>query len=264
MEDFKYDTKSRVSMTAQALVYIFKLQQSGLEYKGVNDNVLSYSKTIKNGKNDITYVDRIKLYESKRKYFYFKDSMRAKMSESCADSFMAKSKLLSLYKFSKTAKCEWFSYLMDGEKTGVIRPSYDLWTKILWFLPFEYILVLFHYYQVRCEKALVEKKSIYKQASKDASSNAKSTAYDMQRGLSLVEDLVNINLADDVRYICSQLIPLIENQIDGLLEPYEKKEVSIEKVKVEKKENGDEDIKLISKKLEMLASPVDNWEDFEL
>lgn len=265
MEDFKYDTKSNASMTAQALVHIFKLQQSKLEYKGINDDIIHFTKFIKNGKNDITYIDRSKLYESKRKYYFFKDHTRVKMSQTCNNSFTVKMKLLNLYKFNKTAKCQWFSYLMDGEKTGVIRPSFDLWTKILWFLPFEYILVLFHYYQVRCEKALVEKKSLCKQAERDASSNARSSAYDMQRGLSMVENLVDMNLADDVTYICSQLIPLIENQVDGLLEPYEKKTVSTEKVvKVEKKETADDDIKLISKKIELLNNPVDNWEDFAL
>ena len=266
MEDFKYDTKSKASMTAHALVYIFKLQQSKLEYKGINDNVINYSKFIKNGKNDITYIDRCKLYENKRKYYYFSDSVREKMSQTCDNSFNTKTKLLDLYKFDKNAQCQWLSYLMDAEKTGVIRPSYDLWTKILWFLPFEYVLVLFHYYEVSCEKAQQEKKRIFKQAERDASSNAKSSLYDMQRGNSLVLNLININLADDVAYICSQLLPLIDNEVDELLKPYAKYTEPIERVKVpfkeiEKNENQEE-LKIISKKLEILNNPVDDWEDF--
>ena len=150
---------------------------------------------------------------------------------------------------------------MDGEKTGMIRPSYDLWTKILWFLPFEYILVLFHHYQVRCEKAQVEKKRLMKEAERDSGSNAKSTLYDMQRGLSLVQDLIDVNLANDVIYICSQIIPIIDSDVDKLLEPYVKKTMSNDSAQCKKEKD---EIKILSEKIELLSNPVDNWEDFEL
>lgn len=263
MEDFKYDTKSKASVTAHALVYIFKLHHSNLEYNGIHDNVLSYSKFIKNGKNDMSYIERSKLYESKRKYYYFNDRVRKNLSQTCNDSFTTKSKLLNLYKYDKNNQCEWLLYLMDGEKTGMIRPSYDLWTKILWFLPFEYILVLFHHYQVRCEKAQVEKKRLFKQSEKDSGSNAKSSLYDMQRGLSLVQDLIDVNLADDVIYICSQIIPIIDSDVDKLLDAYVKKPASNDSTTQYKNETNDEN-QLLSKKIELLSNPVDNWEDFEL
>ena len=271
MEQFMFNPKTNASLIAQMIVYIDK--HSLLEENvHVSNSFVSESICfIKNIHNNIKYSDMCKLFEEKKKYYYFEKVFRNNIAKSVEQTFVAKTNLLNLYKRDvenidpKTRKL--FDYLSDSEKKGEIRPTYDLWMKMLWFLPFNSILLLFQDYQTRIEKTLVNKRRVCKKMESEALGLAKSAMQEAAYACGSVSDVINVLIINDIKYLCSHFVP----QISDLLKQYdivEERPVIANKPDQTKPQKNEEKLamelecEIASQKLkELSATLTDDWEN---
>ena len=269
MEQFMFNPKTNASLTAQMIVYIDKHSLLEENIRVSNSFVSESIDFIKNIHNTVKYSDICKLFEEKKKYYYFEKVFRNNIAKSVEQTFVAKTNLLNLYKRDvenidpKTRKL--FDYLSDSEKKGEIRPTYDLWMKMLWFLPFNSILLLFQDYQNRIEKALVNKRHACKKLESLSLGLAKTAMQEAAYVCGSVTDVINVLIINDIKYLCSHFIP----QISELMNQYVVEETVITNKVIQPKTQKNEeklamemDCEIASQKLkELSATLTDDWEN---
>lgn len=111
---------------------------------------------------------------------------------------------------------EYITRLSSEEKAlgGKVMPKYSLWYKILWFLPTNAIYILFNHYEKLTEKYIKSKNKFMKNHGNLWSGLDLLIKYENENNITNVLDVTAMN---DTKYICDQLLPLIEEKIDVIL-----------------------------------------------
>jgi len=212
--NFKEQVDAKASVIAQMIVYIYKENLLENENRIIHNIVLKDTiDFMKQGHKRIIYKDLSSKMTDKMKYYYFDKIYRKKISEKVGHSFDMKKKVLEIYKKKETITPsiqELIHKLSESEKKGEIIPAFDLWTKILWFLPFNALLLLFQHYEKLFDHAQNNKKNFYKKATNYRDSVAIiAEAY----AENSVYDVKNITLFNDLVYLCENLIPIFSKDI---------------------------------------------------
>lgn len=217
MTDFKFNMIVKASMPAQMIVHIYN-NNLLLDSTTSNIKVKEAIDFIQNGNKSLTYNEKCMQLKDKITFHYFENDIRKRVVKNTNNSFEMKKKLLNVYKSGQKINQnvrELINKLTTSEKSGEIRPTFDLWKKILWFLPFNVILLLFDNYEKQFEDAIKHRTNVRSKSSKHT--NNSKIIYECNAENS-VHDVKNITIFNDVIYLCENLVPIFEKEIDDILE----------------------------------------------
>lgn len=216
MTQFQFNMNVKASMPAQMIVHIYN-NNLLLDNTTSNIKVKETIEFIQNGNKSLTYNEKCMQLKDKITFHYFENDIRKRVVKNTNNSFEMKKKLLNVYKSGQKINQnvrELINKLTTSEKSGEIRPTFDLWTKILWFLPFNVILLLFDNYEKQFEDALKHRTKVRSKSSKHT--NNSKIIYECNAENS-VHDVKNITIFNDVIYLCENLVPIFEKELDDIL-----------------------------------------------
>jgi hypothetical protein len=210
MPEFAQIRDSPASLVAQKIVYIYENQLILKPRRVANDEINKAVEFITRAERELTYPEKIKKRNDKIRYHYFEKEHRSKLANTAAaiQSFDAKSRVLADYKSNIANPLS--KFLSEAEKRGEIRPSYDVWMKVLWFLPDNCLLYMFDAYEKICEDTITKRNHLRKT---DHSLSCKQTNNSTEIFKAMLEsstdDVKNKVIFNDVVYICEKLLPLL-------------------------------------------------------
>ena len=225
MQPFSASNKINASVQAQAIVYI---RENNLLKTDVAVNNTTIADTIKDlkltqDKTNAIFKERISTFEENKKYYCIEKRSIKKWGK-YHYVFSVKEKLLELKNSSKAVSPEirnLFSLLSESETRfgGKIVPMYNLWTRLLWFLPQNEVMYLYDKYEKRMKHLYKQKINTNKKEgcygrciveNKFMTKTTESPSAYAQREL---EDLVDVTIFNDVQYLCDTILSKIEKEI---------------------------------------------------
>ena len=255
LPEFAQNHKSSASLIAQKIVYIYENQLISKPRRVANDEINKAVEFITRAERELTYPEKIKKRNDKIRYHYFEKEHRSKLARSSAaiESFDAKARVLA--DFKKNVANPLSKFLSESEKRGDVRPSYDLWTKVLWFLPDNCLLYMFDAYEKVCEDT-ISKRNHLRKTDHSLTSKMTNNSTEIFKAMleSSTDDVKNKVIFNDVIYICEKLLPLLLPDVlkSSPLEPA-----------VLPKVLSSSPVKIIESLVETSVI-LDSWEDFDM
>lgn len=264
--------KENASVDAQAIAYIH-------ENNLLNTNASANNTKIDETRNDLrlhrditsrTFKDRLQKFEDKKKY-YIVGNREIRKWEKFHHVFSVKEKLLELKKSSKVVSPEiqkLFPLLSESETSfgGKVVPMYNLWTRLLWFMPKNEVMYLFEKYEKRMAELTKLKKSSNKKEGCHGSCvfehkfNAKLSISSSANIAGELNDVINVTIFNDVQYLCDHILSKIEKQImeyfPKIVVEEEKEEIVIQKPKPKVLTQAEEEAAFEEKQTKIAATPV--------